>query len=192
MARTTNKRTRFEVLRRDGHACRYCGGKPPAVVLVVDHVVPVALGGTDDPSNLVAACADCNMGKGSSSPNAPLVQDVQDDALRWALAMQAAQELAERQHDRGEEVCAKFEAQWNSYTYQPSGDRVPLPSDWRPRLLELVRGPGLTGRDLIEAVDLTMGAPRVRDEFTYCVGILRNRLAARQAIAREMIDEGRF
>ncbi|WP_078628685.1 HNH endonuclease [Streptomyces sp. NRRL F-2664] len=51
-----SNRLRFEVLRRDRYTCRYCGGSAPDVVLRVDHVVPVALGGTDTPDNLVAAC----------------------------------------------------------------------------------------------------------------------------------------
>lgn len=51
-----SKRTRYEVLRRDNHTCRYCGGSAPDVRLTVDHVLPVTLGGSDDPSNLVAAC----------------------------------------------------------------------------------------------------------------------------------------
>lgn len=55
--------TRFKVLQRDDYTCRYCGGKPPAVVLDVDHIVPVRDGGTDDLDNLVAACVDCNVGK---------------------------------------------------------------------------------------------------------------------------------
>ena len=58
-----SKRTRFEVLRRDNHACRYCGRTAPEVKLTLDHVVPVSLGGTDDPDNLVAACHDCNSGE---------------------------------------------------------------------------------------------------------------------------------
>ena len=55
--------TRFKVLQRDEFTCRYCGGKPPAVVLDVDHIVPVRDGGTDDLDNLVTACVDCNTGK---------------------------------------------------------------------------------------------------------------------------------
>ena len=57
----------------DNHSCRYCGQCAPDVRLTVDHVVPKALGGTDAPSNLVAACIDCNVGKASSSPDAALV-----------------------------------------------------------------------------------------------------------------------
>lgn len=56
---------RFAVLERCGFACRYCGRKAPDVELVIDHVHPVALGGGNDEDNLVAACVDCNAGKGA-------------------------------------------------------------------------------------------------------------------------------
>ena len=36
-----SKRTRYEVLRRDNHACRYCGASAPDAKLTVDHVLPV-------------------------------------------------------------------------------------------------------------------------------------------------------
>jgi len=49
------------VLERDGHTCRYCGR--PATT--ADHVIPKAKGGTDEMSNLVAACRSCNSGKGA-------------------------------------------------------------------------------------------------------------------------------
>lgn len=54
---------RFRVLERDDFACRYCGSRPPWVRLVVDHVIPVAGGGTNDFENLAAACEPCNAGK---------------------------------------------------------------------------------------------------------------------------------
>lgn len=54
---------RFDVLKRDGFRCQYCGGRAPAVPLVVDHVVPVARGGTNAAANLVTACFACNAGK---------------------------------------------------------------------------------------------------------------------------------
>lgn len=87
---TVTKRLRYEILRRDGYACRYCGAKAPEATLTVDHVTPKALGGTDDPTNLVAACRDCNTGKTSSSPDGPLVADVADDALAWAARVRRA------------------------------------------------------------------------------------------------------
>lgn len=58
-----SKRLRFEVLKRDGFRCRYCGATAISSLLHVDHVVPQADGGSDDPVNLIAACADCNLGK---------------------------------------------------------------------------------------------------------------------------------
>jgi len=52
--------TRARILARDGHRCRQCG--EPAQH--VDHITPVASGGTDHPSNLRALCAHCNLAKG--------------------------------------------------------------------------------------------------------------------------------
>jgi len=57
------KKLRFEILKRDDFTCRYCGQSAPDVVLHADHIKPVAKGGTNDPSNLVAACSACNGGK---------------------------------------------------------------------------------------------------------------------------------
>lgn len=58
--KSLSKRTRFEVFKRDGFTCQYCGSKPPDVVLHCDHVVAVANGGTNDLTNLITSCADCN------------------------------------------------------------------------------------------------------------------------------------
>jgi len=54
---------RFEVFQRDNHTCQYCGRTPPDVKLVIDHLIPVAHGGTDDFNNLVTSCEECNSGK---------------------------------------------------------------------------------------------------------------------------------
>lgn len=54
---------RFEVLKRDGFRCKYCGAGSDVARLQVDHVKPKAAGGTDDPLNLVTACEPCNAGK---------------------------------------------------------------------------------------------------------------------------------
>lgn len=55
---------RFEIMKRDGFRCTYCGaGRPQGAVLQVDHIKPKAAGGSDDPSNLTTACDDCNAGK---------------------------------------------------------------------------------------------------------------------------------
>ena len=58
---------RFWILGRDGFRCHCCGrpGSVPGVVLHVDHVVPVATGGAPREDNLLAACEECNLGRGT-------------------------------------------------------------------------------------------------------------------------------
>ncbi len=58
-----SKKTRFEVFKRDGFACQYCGAKAPDVVLHVDHIEPVSKGGDNSILNLITACVGCNSGK---------------------------------------------------------------------------------------------------------------------------------
>lgn len=60
------KKLRFEVFKRDGFVCQYCGAHPPAVILQVDHIVPVADGGDNDVDNLITSCQPCNLGKGAT------------------------------------------------------------------------------------------------------------------------------
>jgi hypothetical protein len=57
----------WNVYRRAGFKCEYCGAEGP---LTMDHYVPVELGGTDEESNLKAACRRCNKNKGNLSPEA--------------------------------------------------------------------------------------------------------------------------
>ena len=57
------KRIRFEVFKRDQFKCQYCGSVAPEVILVIDHIKPVADGGSSDLLNLTTACVDCNAGK---------------------------------------------------------------------------------------------------------------------------------
>ena len=56
--------TRFNLFLRDEFCCQYCGGRGD---LTFDHVVPRARGGRTSWENVVAACAGCNLRKGSKS-----------------------------------------------------------------------------------------------------------------------------
>ena len=58
-----SRRVRFEVFKRDGFRCSYCGQHPPDVLLEVDHIIPVCEGGEDVEDNLTTACFACNRGK---------------------------------------------------------------------------------------------------------------------------------
>lgn len=80
-------RLRFEVFKRDGFACVYCGACAPGVVLHADHVDPVALGGADDIENLVTSCAGCNGGKGAVPLSVPAQAHTKRTSLDRARAV---------------------------------------------------------------------------------------------------------
>lgn len=61
--RPLSTRLRFRILERDRFRCVYCGRGGDQIILHVDHVVARVDGGGDEPSNLVTACRECNLGK---------------------------------------------------------------------------------------------------------------------------------
>jgi hypothetical protein len=87
------KRLRFDIFARDEFTCRYCGRQSDKVIMHIDHVIPVCEGGTNDPENLVTACADCNLGKSSKLIGKAAANET--DRLRIAQEMQEQIEAAE-------------------------------------------------------------------------------------------------
>lgn len=53
---------RLAVYKADGYRCVHCGSNGD---LTVDHIFPVALGGTNDRENLQTLCRPCNSAKGT-------------------------------------------------------------------------------------------------------------------------------
>jgi HNH endonuclease len=181
-----SRRLRYEILRRDNYTCRYCGAKAPDVKLNVDAVVPEALGGSHkDPGNLVTACEDCNGGKTSSSPDAPLVADIAANALQWAQAIQVAQarmldDLSAREANR-----VQFCEWWD--TWRLGDDQRPIPKGpaWAQTVDQLVAA-GLPMPTLKECIDLAMSRQKVKpvDTFRYMCGIAWRRVSDLQDSAR--------
>ena len=180
-----SKRVRYEVLRRDGHTCRYCGAKAPDVQLTVDHVIPEALGGSDDPTNLVAACGDCNSGKSATSPDEPLVADVAADALRWSKALAEAAEERRAERASADAVVERFRSNWGAWV---SADL--LANDWRSSVAKF-HALGLSGDDLVALTDEAMGSS-VAGRYLFRSFCRRawDEIAARQERARELLAEG--
>lgn len=57
-------KTRYRILQRDHSACQRCGRTPvDGVKLVIDHKIPVELGGDSSDENLWVLCEECNLGK---------------------------------------------------------------------------------------------------------------------------------
>ena len=63
--RPIDPHVRLGVLRRDGYRCGHCFREVDRSLLEIDHIVPLSLGGTDDPSNLQTLCRTCNRRKGN-------------------------------------------------------------------------------------------------------------------------------
>jgi hypothetical protein len=64
----TDPGRRLMVLSRDGHACVYCTAALSEENFVLDHLVPVAKGGTNRKHNLISSCEVCNQRRSDSDP----------------------------------------------------------------------------------------------------------------------------
>lgn len=60
--------SRRNVYIRDKHKCQYCGVIVDPKEITCDHVIPRSRGGKTSWENVVAACHDCNLKKGSRLP----------------------------------------------------------------------------------------------------------------------------
>lgn len=186
-----SRRLRFEVLRRDGYTCRYCGGKSPDVTLTVDHVVPVTLGGDDDPRNLVTACADCNAGKSSIAPDSPIVEDVDATALLFARAVERAALIRAEQVQELEDQVAQFSKDWQVW-HDDKGQPLPLPPAWRESIERFITL-GLDSSFMARATRIAMERPRFSDRggvFRYFCGVCWREVGERQELARRIIEDG--
>lgn len=54
---------RTYVLDRDNSQCRSCGKTDLVASLQIDHIIPLAQGGSNDISNLQTLCSTCNQRK---------------------------------------------------------------------------------------------------------------------------------
>lgn len=183
-----SKRLRFEILRRDNHACRYCGQSAPNVKLHVDHVVPVSLGGTNEPTNLVAACIDCNTGKSSVPADAAIVADVEQDAMRWARAMEIVAKRRAVSRMEAEERYDHFLLHWNNWTYTYMGEEktVPLPPGWKKSMDQFLDA-GLEMEDLEELIEVAMTCKTTRDEWRYFCGCCWRRIEQSHEHAKSIV-----
>lgn len=186
------KRTRYEVLKRDNFTCRYCRSSEGE--LTVDHVTPRALGGSDDPTNLVAACRDCNAGKSSTSPTDDIVADVAGDLLRWGQAIKEWNRIQKGSKKARAKWVSAFDAEWTKWGYGFRQIEYPRPSDWRESARQFF-ATGLPIEEAIEAIEIACGSTRVNPDgaWRYCCGVIWKKVeqmttGARDLLAKEDAD----
>ena len=184
-----SRRLRYEVLRRDNHACRYCGAAAPVARLTVDHVIPIALGGSDEPGNLVTACEDCNGGKAASNPDASTLADVEADALRWSAAIEKAAEIQTNLRDDESKYVDEFVDNWYQWSTDQGDPFVPFLIAWESTIGTL-RSAGLSINDLKYATDHAMGNTNIPLDrvWRYFCGICWRMVRERQAIAVALLQ----
>lgn len=166
-----SKMVRFEVFKRDGFTCQYCGAHPPAVVLHVDHIVAVAAGGDNSMDNLVTACEPCNLGKGardlsvspqSLSDRATEVAEREEQLLGYQRVMEARRQRLEDEVWRVLEVLNG-----------PSVESVPRDHFNSARMF--IEKLGVHA--VLEAAEIAMGSDvRQRNLFRYFCGVCWNKV----------------
>jgi hypothetical protein len=176
------KRLRFAILARDNYTCYYC--RATDAPLTIDHVLPVALGGTDEPSNLVAACKDCNAGKSSSSPDAATVAQVSDDAARWAAAMKLAAERLNASKAAASEQTKPFFDEW--FIGSKPGWHYRLPTDAEDVITQYIAA-GMPPEVVRDAARIALRKSDVDNYWQYFRGVANNMLAELQRDAAALL-----
>jgi hypothetical protein len=163
-------RTRFEIFKRDGFKCVYCGRTPMESPLHVDHVDPDSRGGPTEPGNLVTACQDCNLGKSDvpldqrAFPSKLEPEQIIEHAEQIKGYLEAQRVLVKAKSSVADEVLAYWEERVGS-----------IPRDLPSRLPRMIEEWGVA--KLCEAIDIVAarwagyGGAR---PLKYLHGILRN------------------
>jgi hypothetical protein len=177
VSRSISKKRRFELFKRDGFACQYCGAKPPGAILEIDHIVAVAEGGADDDSNLITSCFPCNRGK---------------SARRLSDAPQALAERAREASERESQLAA-YEAVLRVQRERLEADAEEAFS----KVCDCFGAKGLPTRDftsiknfvrlmgvdeVFDAIDISslQGPPRYDRWFRYFCGVCWTKIRDRQ------------
>jgi hypothetical protein len=161
MREQIRKSVRFEVFKRDSFTCQYCGEKAPDVVLEIDHITPVADGGSNEILNLVTACRACNAGKG--------VRRLADATVVQKARAQA-DELEER---RGQ---MEMIAEWHRGLFQSEHHAVELLERlWFDGIEEDTHGIYLTteAQDLLRAAVKRYGFDLTCEAIAQVTGVIR-------------------
>jgi len=116
-----SKKTRFEVFKRDGFQCQYCGKTPPEVTLELDHINPKSKEGKDDINNLLTACFDCNRGKSNISlktipntlsANIEILKEKENQLKNYNKLLEKIEQRTQRDIEEINEVYHSYFSEW--------------------------------------------------------------------------------
>jgi len=171
------KGRRFDVFRRDGFVCHYCGRQPPEAVLQVDHIRPVAEGGANDLMNLITSCRDCNLGKGKKLLDNPQRPDAD---LSWLEMQQEVAELRDYQlaKQRKDELMAEVVLSLQQTWFDHSGLGW-CPGDATIRKMMLRYSPQIVEQALATVAVKEAGGYFTNSDgwFKYIWAVMRNMVA---------------
>lgn len=165
-----SKRVRFEVFKRDGFTCQYCGAHPPGTLLHVDHIEAVARGGGNEIDNLVTACEACNLGKGARALTT-VPESLAEKATRIAEAEEQLAgygEIMRAKLDRVESDC------WEVVKALTGEDQIRR--DWFQSIKNFVEKLG--SFEVVEAAEIARAAKpwSEANRFKYFCGVCWNKL----------------
>ena len=172
-----SKKLRFEIFKRDQFTCQYCGNTPPAVILHVDHIIPVADGGQNDVDNLITSCQPCNQGKSATPLN----------CVPKSLKEKAAETLEREEQIRGySEIMASRRERLEEETWDVLDEYMEvfsLEKVWRDEFTSTKMFIEKLGVDkVIWAMELALARKKYRDYcFKYFCGICWNVIRSGQA-----------
>lgn len=162
-----SKRKRFEVFKRDGFKCQYCGRTPPDVVLECDHVIPQASGGTDDRCNLTTACHECNSGKSDkhlieipASVDAGMALEIERRSQtqrfnRWLMDLR-------KQDDASIDRIARY---WGDATHPDNPGQWRLSDNLTPTVRIFLKS--LPEAEILDAIDITASKTQMIEGYTF-------------------------
>jgi len=172
-----SKKLRFEIFKRDGFQCQYCGMASPNVVLEVDHIIPKNEGGEENFENLTTACFDCNRGKGKN-----LLEDYKegtDPTEQAILLLERERQLREYNEvlkvirKRKNEDYRAIEKYWD--------EKLNTNSCWFPAGIVRRSLDFIPREQILEAIDICQGGYQKWEDKSwgesikiYFIGILRN------------------
>ena len=84
MCRTISKNNKKLVRMEFSHRCCKCGSTKD---LTIDHIIPVAMGGTSTRDNLQLMCQSCNLAKASRVEVYKYTHDTLDYISNWILSI---------------------------------------------------------------------------------------------------------